>query len=83
MPAPKEGESKEDFMKRCIPAVMDGGEANDLGEASKMCATMFAGKKECPTCNGKGIIKHEVRNSQGGTTNHLHDCSACNATGLI
>lgn len=43
MPKPKSGESKDDYMKRCIPIVMQEGKDND--QAVAMCNSMFE-KKE-------------------------------------
>lgn len=41
MPTPKDGESEQDFVSRCIPMVMDEGTASDQEQASAMCYSMF------------------------------------------
>lgn len=51
MPNPQPGESKDDFVKRCIPIVIDDGTAKDGAQAFAICTNMYAGKKE--------IIEHE------------------------
>lgn len=40
MPSPKSGESRRDFMKRCIPYVMGEGAANTSHAAAK-CHGIF------------------------------------------
>jgi len=41
MPEPKEGESQKDFVKRCIPIVMDDGTADDNDQAVAICYSMW------------------------------------------
>ena len=41
MPKPKEGESKEDFMKRCIPILVDEGKNSD--QAIAICYSIWEG----------------------------------------
>lgn len=41
MPTPKDGESEQDFVSRCIPMVMDEGTASDQEQASAICYAMF------------------------------------------
>jgi phage head maturation protease len=41
MPTPNEGESREDFVKRCIPIVIDDGTAKDQDQAVAICNSMF------------------------------------------
>ena len=51
MPTPKAGESKDDFIKRCIPIVIDDGTAKDGKQAYAICASMFS-QKEIVTHTG-------------------------------
>lgn len=41
MPEVRENESKPDYMKRCIPFVLDDGSASDEDQATAMCSTMW------------------------------------------
>lgn len=41
---PKEGENENDFMGRCVPAMMDEGKEQD--QAVAMCMSMFNKNKE-------------------------------------
>ena len=41
MPEPKEGESKSDFVSRCIPIVLDDGTAEDQDQAVAVCNSMW------------------------------------------
>lgn len=38
---PSMGESRQDFLDRCVPMMMDNGEAADQDQAVAMCSTMF------------------------------------------
>jgi hypothetical protein len=46
MPAPKKGESEEDYVSRCIPVVMEEGTAKDASQAAAMCHSMYSKMKE-------------------------------------
>jgi HK97 family phage major capsid protein len=41
MPEPKEGESRKEFVQRCIPIVMDDGTAEDSDQAVAICNSMW------------------------------------------
>jgi HK97 family phage major capsid protein len=68
MPNPKEGESREEFVERCIPIVMDDGTAEDSKQAVAVCNSMWEqAKKSYPvkvikqddktvTIGGYGIV---------------------------
>jgi hypothetical protein len=43
---PSEGETKDDFLARCIPAVMKDGSANDTDQAVAMCYSMWENRTE-------------------------------------
>ena len=44
MPTPKPGESKSDYVSRCIPMVMNEGTAKDNKQAAAICHSMFKQK---------------------------------------
>jgi hypothetical protein len=46
MPTPHEGESRKDFVSRCIPIVIDEGTAEDSDQAVAVCNSMWRDKKE-------------------------------------
>lgn len=41
MPAPRRGESRDDYMDRCIPYVLDDGTAQDSRQAAAICSSMY------------------------------------------
>jgi len=41
MPQPSKGESKDDFVKRCIPVVLKDKTAKSSGQAYAICVSMF------------------------------------------
>lgn len=43
MPKPRKNESKDDFMKRCVPQVMEEGKPQD--QAVAICSSMWENKK--------------------------------------
>jgi len=45
MPTPHQDESREDFIKRCIPIVLDEGTAEGNDQAYAMCNSMFDDKR--------------------------------------
>jgi len=45
MPTPNQGESREDFVQRCIPAVIEDGAAQDGEQAAAICHSMFEESK--------------------------------------
>jgi hypothetical protein len=45
MPTPKKGESEDDFVKRCIPIVIDDGTADDGSQAAAICHSMYEQSK--------------------------------------
>jgi len=80
---PNDGESQDDFMKRCIPAVIDDGSATGNAQAVAMCTTMFDKTKAmCETCNGNGYT--EENKSYGGQRQYVkHTCHNCNGFGTV
>jgi hypothetical protein len=62
MPTPNEGESREDFVKRCIPIVIDDETAKDSKQAVAICNSMWEQEQQeadvggpttcaCPECD--------------------------------
>jgi len=41
MPVPKLNETQDDFLNRCIPVVMDEGNAQDTDQAVAICINIF------------------------------------------
>lgn len=48
MPMPNDGESRDDFMSRCVPMVMDDGTADDNDQAVAICNSMWDDRKDKP-----------------------------------
>jgi hypothetical protein len=46
MPTPKKGESKKDYVSRCIPIVLEEGTAKDQQQAAAICYSMYDQHKE-------------------------------------
>ena len=41
MPEPRQGESRDDFIGRCIPIVLEHGTAEDQDQAMAVCISMW------------------------------------------
>lgn len=83
MPKPKEGESKDDFMSRCIQTVMDDGSADSTSQATAMCSTMYDGKSVlCSDCHGKGYKTETKVMGMHKNTDHM-TCPTCNGSGTV
>lgn len=52
MPSPRTGESRDDFVSRCIPVVLDDGTAKDRDQAVAICNSMWDEKSMSPTPRG-------------------------------
>ena len=48
MPSPRANESKEKFISRCVPIVLNEGTAKENKQAVAMCNSMFSQKKTSP-----------------------------------
>lgn len=46
MPTPRKGESEKDFVKRCIPIVIEDGTAKDGSQANAVCHSIYKKSKE-------------------------------------
>lgn len=46
MPTPRENETRKDFVKRCIPIVIDEGNADDGAQATAICHSMYTEHKK-------------------------------------
>jgi hypothetical protein len=53
MPAPRDGENRDDFMERCIPIVLDDGTAEDQEQAAAVCSSMWEDAQEDTEEEGK------------------------------
>jgi len=51
MPKPNPGESKADFVSRCIPAVINDGTTEDPGQAAAICYSLYNGKANLEETN--------------------------------
>src|SRR3990172_1714118 len=58
MPKPKDGESEQDFVSRCIPIVMDEGTAKDNKQASAICYSMYRESKKSGAIMKGSFSKH-------------------------
>lgn len=45
MPKPLSGEDKEEFMKRCVPKVLEDGAAEDGKQAYAICLSLWGSKE--------------------------------------
>ena len=57
MPEPTEGESHDDFIKRCIPIVIEDGTAGDGAQANAICESLWERAKEETTFEGTILKK--------------------------
>ena len=46
MPVPSKGESKDDFISRCIPIVINEGTTDDTQQAAAICFSIWERKKK-------------------------------------
>lgn len=46
MPVPKAGEQQKDFLSRCIPIVLDEGNAKDGKQAAAICYSLWKQNKK-------------------------------------
>lgn len=46
MPTPRENETQEAFINRCIPQVINEGTADSLGQAYAICQSMYEQGKD-------------------------------------
>ncbi len=61
MPTPRKNEKKDDYMKRCVPMVMEEGTAKDNKQAVAICMSMFKQHKKKMMSRGAEIME-EVAN---------------------
>lgn len=64
MPTPKDDESEDDFVDRCIPMVIDEGTAKDGKQAAAICHSMYKQhhKKEGKRHRRILLVAKEVQN---------------------
>ncbi len=73
MPTPRKGESRQDFVSRCIPIVMDEGTAKDQKQASAICYSLFKQKK-----TGKAVSEETLKEMQQILRDRLRDTKDAN-----
>lgn len=56
MPSPEPNESHDDFIKRCIPIVIEDGAAADGTQANAICESLWERSKEKEDVSFKGTI---------------------------
>lgn len=59
MPKPKQGESENDFIDRCIPIVLSEGTTDDSSQAAAICHSIWDNKKSA-SLKTKGIILSNI-----------------------
>ena len=57
MPTPREDETREEFVSRCIPIVLDEGTADDQDQAAAVCNSMWEDAKEEKLVSFGGNVK--------------------------
>lgn len=57
MPKPKPGESRQDFVERCIPIVIDDGTADNSDQAVAICNSIFG--ERSVTVSSENNTKHQ------------------------
>ena len=60
MPRPSEGETRDDFIDRCIPIVIDDGTAEDGSQAYAICESMYDNKETTMTEEIETTVEEEV-----------------------
>ena len=45
---PKPGETKDEFMERCVPEALEDGTANNNMQAADACALIYDEKRQAP-----------------------------------
>lgn len=82
MPNPKPNESREEFLRRCIPAKIDEGMESDQAAASCMAVYDNKSPKICTYCKGVGRTKRA--SSYGSGTAIRYDlCYECRGEGTV
>ena len=60
MPEPKEGETRDKFLERCIPMVIDDGTARDGKQGMAGCVSMWDKAQEGKAADMKAVTKKEA-----------------------
>lgn len=62
MPTPQQGESRTDFISRCIPIVLDDGTADSNDQAVAVCSSMWENQEKLLDIERQlELIKTELR----------------------
>jgi len=70
MPTPREGENKDEWIKRCVPVVIEDGTAEDGDQAVAICNSIW--EREMKTKEGN-IHEAETLIAWGGAVKALGD----------
>lgn len=68
MPVPRKGESRQDFVSRCVPIVMDEGTAKDNKQAVAVCYSLYKNKK-----TGKVKAEQDILEIKDALAKELRD----------
>ena len=60
MPNPSPGESRDDFVERCIPVVLEDGTADDHAQAVAVCNSLYDQARSEATMNDKREIDYKA-----------------------
>lgn len=66
MPKPKAGESRQEFVSRCIPIVLDEGTAKESKQAAAICYSMFTEHKADMSDDGLDLVDRPARLFRAG-----------------
>jgi hypothetical protein len=68
MPTPNKGESKSDFISRCIPYVIREGTTDDSSQAAAICHSIWKKSKEKNNMKGERVLLHLSAKLKPSTT---------------
>ncbi len=58
MPAPIEHESQKDFIKRCVPIVIEDGTTDNARQAVAICGSLWRKHKSGKSYDGSGLAEN-------------------------
>lgn len=61
MPTPQAEESREDFIQRCIPIVINEGTARNGGQAYAVCVSMYENRSKQEKTQENDAISNDIR----------------------
>jgi HK97 family phage prohead protease len=81
MPKPEAGESRDEFVSRCIAEMLDSGESDDRDEAEDTCALIWSQSRSAEGRAMKIVRKVHADNNSGmdyvlsdGAVDRMNDC---------